>query len=213
MPAHEQIRDHALVLAREPAPGPTEAGVDLVRDQQPALGVAERAQRGQEAGRGDALAPAPLHRLDQHRADGRAAGPRRAPDVRRVAEAREGGGARQARRERGAEVLSPGGVERAERQAVVGALEGHHARAPGREQGGLESRLDRVRAGRAEHAARGNAARIAPHQRFQQLDLRRGRVHVAEAVQQPLGLRGHGRDDAWDARGPRSRRRSRPSDR
>ena len=79
---------------------------------------------------------------------------------------------------------------------MIGALERHHARAPAREQRRLERRLDRVRAGGAEHAARGNAARVAAHERFEQLDLHGGRMHVAEPVQQPLGLRAHRRDDA-----------------
>ena len=36
----QQVRHDAFVIAREPAPGAAETGVDLVGDQQPALGVA-----------------------------------------------------------------------------------------------------------------------------------------------------------------------------
>ncbi len=101
LPTQSRSGDDALVLAREPAAGASEAGVDLVGDQQPALAVAERAQRGEEAVRRDAFATAALDRLDQHRADRDARVRARArAHVVGVAEAREDGRVRAVARRR-----------------------------------------------------------------------------------------------------------------
>ena len=70
----QQIRDHALVLAGEPAPGATEAGVDLVRDQQPAFAHrrARAARPGSRAaGCARRRAPAPARPAPRRRARGR----------------------------------------------------------------------------------------------------------------------------------------------
>ena len=130
----QEIGNDAFVLAGEPAPGATEAGVDLVSDQQPALLVAHGAQLGEEAVGGDALAAAALDGLHQHGAHRRVAAARGAARAARVAEARKDRGARQPRREGLAEERAPGGVEGAEGEPVIGALEGHHTRAGGGER-------------------------------------------------------------------------------
>ena len=62
----QQIRHDALVLAGEPASGATEAGVDLVDDQQPALASQSARSPRRKPGRRNALAAAALDRLDQH---------------------------------------------------------------------------------------------------------------------------------------------------
>ena len=89
-----------------------------------------------------------------------------------------------------------GRVERAEREPVIGALERDHAGAAGRERRGLERHLDRVAARRSEHGARRASAGKAARERLEQLDLHRGRVHVAHPVQQRVRLLRHGADHA-----------------
>jgi hypothetical protein len=88
------------------------------------------------------------------------------------------------------------GVERAEREAVISAGEGDHARLAGRDERRLERALDRVGARAAQHGARGAAAREARRQRLEQRDLHRRRVHVAHRVHQPGCLLGDGGDHA-----------------
>jgi hypothetical protein len=184
------------VLARKPRARAAEPRIDLVDDQQPSPCIAEPAQRGEEAARRHAFAAAALDRLDDHGADLRAADGGRAQDVVDVAESRKGGCVREPRCERRAKIVAVGGVECAEREAVVGAFERDDARTSRRERRGLERHLDGVAARRSEHGARRPAAREAPRQRFEQLDLHRRRVDVAHPVQQSVGLVGDRADDA-----------------
>ncbi len=57
----------ALVLAGEPVAGAAEPGLDLVGDEQDAVGPAPLGDLGQEAGRRDDEAALALDRLDEHR--------------------------------------------------------------------------------------------------------------------------------------------------
>ena len=63
----DQIRDEALVLAREPVAGPAETGLDLVRDQDDLVAAAPFGQPGQEPGRRHDEPALALDRLDDDR--------------------------------------------------------------------------------------------------------------------------------------------------
>ena len=137
-------------LVRKPLTGAPKARVDLVVDQQRALGVAVGAQRTQPRRAGLADAAAPLDGLDDHRADA-GGGERRQRQLPKVG---EGGVAAElrgkGRAERRVVVVADG--ERAVRQPVVAAAEGEDAGTAGGECGRLQRRLHRVGARAAEDA-------------------------------------------------------------
>ena len=130
LPDAEQIRHHALVLAREPAAGATESGVDLVGDQQPALRDRTSSRSAARKPRGGMRSPPrPWIGSTSTAPIGTRARARRAPHVVGVAEAREDASRPASRAANGcAEVAAPGRVERAEREPVIGALERDDAR-------------------------------------------------------------------------------------
>ncbi len=191
----DQVRDDAVVLAGEPAAGAAEAREDLIDDQQPALGVAQRAQLCEEAIGWDALAAPSLDGFDDHGAHRLAAVACGTPHVARIAEARERGRVRKPNIEGLAEVAACRCVECAEAETVVPALERHDARVSRSEARRLDRGLDCVGARRRQHGARRPATRKSPHERLEELHLDGRRVDVAHAVQQTLGLCGHCGDD------------------
>lgn len=190
------------MLAGEPAAGPAEAAVDLVEDQDPALAVAQLAQAAQEPGGRDHETAATLDRLHDDRADGGVAPLRFLDDpgdpfergalaaglVRAAfGERRETDAGEELRLEGRPEVRARGHGERAEGEAVVGALEGNHATAARPERGGLEGGLDRFRAGAAEDGDAELAGRERG-QAFEEAELGLGGVDVAERVGEGRGL-------------------------
>ena len=164
----QQIRHDALVLAGEPAARCDRSRCRPRRRSAASLRASQSARSSrEEAARRNALAAAALDRLDEHGADraprlARARGARR--PRRRSARSASRPGRRAANGSR--KSRAPGRVERAEREPVVGALEGDDAGAAGREQRGLERGLDgvRARASRARRAPgrRPGSARRAP---------------------------------------------------
>ena len=161
----QEIRPHVLVLAREPRAGAAEPGVDLVGDQQPALGVAQAAQRREEARGRHALAAAALDRLDDHRADRRATRPRRRAARRRASPKRANAVACASRAANGArKLVAVGRVERSDREAVVGRLRTRRrprapSRAPRSSARSRPRRCPRIRARRARDRRPGSGAR------------------------------------------------------
>ena len=193
------------MLAREPSPGATEAGVNLVANQKRAVLVANFAEQFQEADRRDVRAATTLNWLDQNRANfvfatlgGQAllefgqVGPN-------ARERDEAGEPADLAAERRAEIAAPSGVERAVTEAVVGVFERDHARTAGGEMGGLERGLDRLEAGVAKdrfagalgQAFEGESAEFAG-----QLGLECVGVDVAHRVQQLGHLALAGGDNA-----------------
>jgi hypothetical protein len=175
---------------------PSWSHADLVGDQQPAALVAQRPQCTQESVGRNALATAGLDRFDEDSADGRCAGLGSAHHVFGIAEAGERSGAGETRCEGFAESRAVGGVERTDREAVIGALEGDDAGASSREGGGLQGQLHGVAARRSEHRARRPAARKAPRQRLEQLHLHGRGMHIAHSMEQCRRLLRHGRHHA-----------------
>ena len=92
--------------------------------------------------------------------------------------------------EGGAELLPRGDVERPERRAVVGGLEGEDARPAGGAEGGLQGDLDRLGAGDREEDLR-LVDRRDLHQPPRELDAQRMGHDVPEGVEEPAGLLAH----------------------
>ncbi len=182
----DQIGDDAGRERGEHVSRATEAGPDLVGDEQRARGVAGGAQPGEEAVGREHDPAASEDRLDEHRAD--VAAPdgcehltERHLELGGVARIRREGHVRvELRGERRAERLGkPQRRERAVGQAVVAAGEGDHPGPPRRQQRRLDRRGDRVGARQTEHHSRPRL-RIEGRQLLQQLHLRRRRVDVAQ---------------------------------
>ena len=201
----DDVGDDSRLDAGQQGSASTEAGPDLVADEQRAGAVAGRSQgRQKRRRRHDAPSP-PEDRFDQNGADvslrerlfhGRHRRVER-PFVARV------------RRERdvGVELLDerlaegraqPARRERAVRKPVVRPVERDDAGTPGREDGGLERRRDRVRATGAEHHARAGTG-VELGQALAEHELCVGPVHVAEREPETIALLVDGRRGA---RGP-----------
>ncbi len=163
---------HAPMLAGEHAAGAADTRLDLVRDHQDAVAVAQRAQPRQEARRRDDVAALALDRLDEHRRHLARRHGAREQDVLDVVEhraplvlAREkraiGVGVRHERdarhrREKALllRVLARGERERAHRAPVEAAEEPDEARPPRDVARELERGLDTLRPRLAEEAHR-----------------------------------------------------------
>jgi hypothetical protein len=183
------------VLARQPAARTPQPGVDLVGDEKCAVSIAQLPERWQEAGGGDHIAAATLHRLhddgadlpapeevrdrSRHLLEARPARPRR---IVRVREGKEAGVPGELGEERLAEVVAPADGESSEGEAVVCTAEGDHAGPSGGEHRGLERDLDRLGPAPGEDRAAG-AGRVQRGEPLQEPHLDLWRVHVAHAVQ------------------------------